>query len=69
MLPFRKNAMTNSEGYDYTFGPDEWETAFNFVLNNKDEMTKRITEGQKYIDNFHTPEVIGRKWLDLRKDI
>lgn len=46
-----------------------YEEAINWILNNKEQVIKKITEGQKYIDQHHTPEIIGRQWIGIEKII
>ena len=38
-----------------------------YALNNKEEVLKRIKDGQFYIDQHHTPEVIGKKWIEIER--
>ena len=44
-----------------------YEEAINWILNNKEQVIKKITEGQKYIDQHHTPEIIGKQWIGIEK--
>jgi len=46
-----------------------YEEAINWILNNKEQVIKKITEGQKYIDQHHTPEIIGKQWIGIEKII
>ena len=46
-----------------------YEEAINWILNNKEQVIKKITEGQQYIDQHHTPEIIGKRWIEIEKII
>ena len=46
-----------------------YEEAINWILNNKEQVIKKITEGQKYIDQHNTPEIIGKQWIGIEKII
>ena len=46
-----------------------YEEAINWILNNKELVIKKITEGQQYIDQHHTPEIIGKRWIEIEKII
>ena len=46
-----------------------YEEAINWILNNKEQVIKKITEGQKYIDQHHTPEIIGKQWIGIEEII
>jgi glycosyltransferase involved in cell wall biosynthesis len=41
--------------------------AINWLLNNREQVIKKITYGQNYIDHYHTPEVIGKKWIEIER--
>ena len=32
-------------------------------------MNEKIRQGQKYIDENHTPEIIGKQWIDLENKV
>tara|TARA_B100000029_G_C17419831_1_gene903882 strand:+ start:61 stop:1074 length:1014 start_codon:yes stop_codon:yes gene_type:complete len=51
---------------DYTsFG-----VAIKALINRpKEEINKRILEGQRYIEDNHSPEVIGKQWIELENKI
>ena len=56
---------------DFVYWNDNhnYEEAINWILNNKEQVIKKITEGQKYIDQYHTPEIIGKQWIGIEKII
>jgi glycosyltransferase involved in cell wall biosynthesis len=56
---------------DFVYWNDNhnYEEAINWILNNKEQVIKKITEGQKYIDQHHTPEIIGKQWIEIEKII
>jgi hypothetical protein len=56
---------------DFVYWNDNhnYEEAINWILNNKEQVIKKITEGQKYIDQHHTPEIIGKQWIGIEKII
>ena len=39
----------------------------NWALNNKEQVLEKIKLGQEYIKNNHSPEVIGKKWIETEK--
>jgi glycosyltransferase involved in cell wall biosynthesis len=41
--------------------------AIYWLLNNREQVIKKITYGQNYIDHYHTPEVIGKKWIEIER--
>lgn len=44
--------------------------AFRYLINKpKEEINKRIIEGQNYITKMHSPEVVGKQWIDLENKI
>lgn len=52
-----------------------WNTDRNFksslewALNNKDQVIEKIKKGQEYIKLNHSPEAIGKKWVELENKI
>jgi glycosyltransferase involved in cell wall biosynthesis len=46
-----------------------YEEAIKWILNNKEEVIKKITKGQKYIEQHHTPEIIGKQWIEIENII
>ena len=38
-----------------------------WALNNKEQVIEKIKQGQKYINQNHSPEVVGKKWLEIEK--
>ena len=38
-----------------------------YAINNRDEVLTNIKRGQLYIDQHHTPEVIGKKWIEIER--
>ena len=41
----------------------------NLINKPKEEINKRIIEGQNYIRDYHSPEVIGKRWIDLENKV
>ena len=35
----------------------------------KADISKKIIEGQNYIRDYHTPEIIGKRWIDLENKV
>ena len=35
----------------------------------KADISKKIIEGQNYIRDYHSPEVIGKRWIDLENKV
>jgi hypothetical protein len=38
-----------------------------WALNNKEQVLEKIKLGQKYIQENHSPEIIGSKWIETEK--
>jgi glycosyltransferase involved in cell wall biosynthesis len=36
----------------------------NWALNNKEEVIEKIKRGQQYIEQYHSAEEIGRRWIE-----
>ena len=43
--------------------------AIYWLLNNREQVIKKVTEGQQYINQHHTPEIIGKRWIEIEKII
>ena len=41
----------------------------NLINKHKEEINKRIIEGQNYITANHSPEVVGKQWIGLENKI
>ena len=39
----------------------------NWALNNKEQVLEKIKLGQQYIQENHSPEMIGKKWIEMEK--
>ena len=37
------------------------------AINNRNEVLQNIKSGQLYIDQHHTPEIIGKKWIEIER--
>jgi hypothetical protein len=37
------------------------------AINNRNEVLQNIKAGQLYIDQHHTPEIIGKKWIEIER--
>ena len=49
---------------------EEYARAFLNLINRKKEFIhKRIIEGQNYIEQYHSPEVIGKQWIELENKV
>ena len=67
-LPFKQYA--NFIGFARAFDYGSTITAFRELINTpKEETNEKIRQGQKYIDENHTPEVIGKKWIELENKL
>tara|TARA_E500000331_G_C17234855_1_gene704292 strand:- start:48 stop:1052 length:1005 start_codon:yes stop_codon:yes gene_type:complete len=43
---------------------------FKMLINmRKSDISKKIIEGQNYIRDYHTPEIIGKRWIDLENKV
>jgi hypothetical protein len=38
-----------------------------WALNNKEEVIEKIKRGQQYIEQYHSAEEIGRRWIEMEK--
>jgi len=38
-----------------------------YAINNKDEVLTNIKRGQLYIDQNHTPHIVGKKWIEIER--
>lgn len=38
-----------------------------YAINNRNEVLTNIKRGQLYIDQHHTPEIIGKKWIEIER--
>ena len=67
-LPFKQYA--NFIGFARAFDYGSTITAFRELINTpKEETNEKIRQGQKYIDENHTPEVIGKQWIELENKL
>ena len=57
--PFRSFSYFVS---DFNYG-----RGLKYAINNKDEVLTNIKRGQLYIDQHHTPEIIGKKWIEIER--
>ncbi len=48
------------------FSPKKW-NSISFHENNKEQVLEKIKLGQQYIQENHSPEMIGRKWIETEK--
>jgi len=49
---------------------EEYARAFLNLINRKKEFIhNRIVEGQNYIEQYHSPEVIGKQWIELENKV
>lgn len=58
-MPFRNFSYFVS---DFNYGK-----GLKFAINNKNEVLKNIKLGQIYIDQHHTPQIIGKQWLEIER--
>lgn len=57
-------------GFARSFNYDTQVAAFKALINRpKEETNYRISQGQKYISENHSPEVIGKQWIDLENKV
>ncbi len=67
-LPFRHFADFIGWARSFDYGANI--QAFRALINKpKDEIIHRILRGQEYIKKHHSPEVIGKQWIDLENKV
>ena len=47
---------------DFNYGQ-----GLKYAINNRNEVLQNIKAGQLYIDQHHTPEIIGKKWIEIER--
>ena len=57
--PFRNFSYFVS---DFNYGQ-----GLKYAINNRNEVLQNIKAGQLYIDQHHTPEIIGKKWIEIER--
>ena len=57
--PFRNFSYFVS---DFNYGQ-----GLKYTINNRNEVLQNIKAGQLYIDQHHTPEIIGKKWIEIER--
>ena len=57
--PFRNFSYFVS---DFNYGQ-----GLKYAINNRNEVLQNIKAGQLYIDQHHTPEIIGKKWIKIER--
>ena len=58
-LPFKSFSYFVSD-FNYSQG-------LKYAINNRNEVLKNIKLGQLYIDQHHTPEIIGKQWIEIER--
>jgi hypothetical protein len=58
-IPFRNFSYFVS---DFNYGQ-----GLKFAINNRNEALRNIKLGQIYIDQHHTPEIIGKQWIEIER--
>ena len=67
-LPFR--GFADFVGFARSFDYNSQIQAFRSLINSpKEGIVNRILQGQEYIKEHHSPEVIGKKWIDLENKV
>jgi len=61
------NSYEPFRNFSYFVSNFNYGEGLKYALNNKEEVLKRIKDGQFYIDQHHTPEVIGKKWIEIER--
>jgi len=57
--PFRNFSYFVS---DFNYGQ-----GLKYAINNRNEVLQNIKAGQLYIDQHHTPKIIGKKWIEIER--
>ena len=60
-MPFAFFTSQNYENYARTL--------LNLINMKKEFIHNKIVEGQKYIEQNHSPEVIGKQWIELENKV
>ncbi len=67
-MPFR--IFVDFIGYARSFDYSENIRAFRELINRpKEEIIYKLLRGQKYIEENHSPEIIGKQWIDLENKV
>ena len=62
--PFMPFAFFTSQNYE-----NYARTLLNLINMKKEFIHNKIVEGQKYIEQNHSPEVIGKQWIELENKV
>lgn len=69
-LVFTNSGVDSYEPFrNFTYFGDElnYQNPFKYAINNREEVLKRIKDGQDYIDKHHTPDIIGKQWIEIER--
>jgi hypothetical protein len=55
------------KNFSYFVSDFNYGRGLKYAINNKDEVLTNIKRGQLYIDQHHTPEIIGKKWIEIER--
>jgi hypothetical protein len=55
------------KNFSYFVSDFNYGRGLKYAINNKDEVLTNIKRGQLYIDQHHTPDVIGKQWIEIER--
>jgi hypothetical protein len=61
------NSYEPFRSFSYFVSDFNYGRGLKYAINNKDEVLTNIKRGQLYIDQHHTPEIIGKKWIEIER--
>lgn len=61
------NSYEPFRNFSYFVSNFNYGQGLEYAINNRNEALRNIKAGQLYIDQHHTPEVIGKKWIEIER--
>lgn len=61
------NSYEPFRNFSYFVSNFNYGQGLQYAINNRDEALRNIKAGQLYIDQHHTPEIIGKKWIEIER--
>ena len=61
------NSYEPFRNFSYFVSDFNYGQGLKHAINNRNEVLQNIKAGQLYIDQHHTPEIIGKKWIEIER--